>query len=252
MAWTRPSPGESGGSAISANTVQGAFHGPLWTPQRSYMAPQGTGKTMFAEALAKSAGVPLVSASFARWQASGNGYLGDCLKAMRATFDEARRRAPCVLLIDEMDAIGNRATDKGAHDDYWTAIITGALELLDGTERLEAVLVLGTTNDPGAIDPALLRSGRMDRMLEIRRPDLPAALEGILRHHLGPDLADVDISSLARLALGRERGRLRALGQNGPTVSSSGGSARWCRRTFLQQSGRQARTSGRRQVGGRA
>ena len=161
----------------------------------------GTGKTMFAEALAKSAGVPLISASFARWQASGNGYLGDCLKAMRATFEAAQRRAPCVLLIDEMDAIGSRAADRGEHGDYWTAVITAALELLDGTERLDAVLVLGTTNDPGAIDPALLRSGRMDRMFEIRRPD-PAALEGILRHHLGTDLAGADVAPVARLALG--------------------------------------------------
>ena len=199
-AWMRPSPGENAGSATSANTVQGAFRGPPVDSAALLHGAPGTGKTMLAEALAKSAGIPLISASFARWQASGNGYLGDCLKAMRATFDEARRRAPCVLLIDEMDAIGSRATDKGAHDDYWTAIITGALELLDGTERLEAVLVLGTTNDPAAIDPALLRSGRMDRMLEIRRPN-PAALEGILRHHLGPDLGDADISSVARLAL---------------------------------------------------
>ena len=161
----------------------------------------GTGKTMFAEALARSAGVPLVSASFARWQASGAGYLGDCLKAMRATFEEARRRAPCVLLIDEMDAIGSRVGDKGEHRDYWTTVVTCILELLDGTERLEAVLVLGTTNDPGALDPAILRSGRIDRMLEIRRPDA-SALVGILRHHLGADLADVDISAAARLALG--------------------------------------------------
>lgn len=161
----------------------------------------GTGKTMFAEALARSAGLPLVSASFARWQASGAGYLGDCLKAMRASFDEARRRAPCVLLIDEMDAIGSRFAERGGNGDYWTAVVTGALELLDGTERLEGVLVLGTTNDPGAIDPALLRSGRMDRLFEIWLPDA-AALKGILRYHLGPDLPDADIAQVARLAIG--------------------------------------------------
>ena len=161
----------------------------------------GTGKTMFAEALARSAGVPLVSASFARWQASGNGYLGDCLKAMRATFADATRRAPCVLLIDEVDAIGTRQGDKGEHKDYWTSVVTCVLELLDGTEGRVGVLVLGTTNDPDALDPALVRSGRLDRMLEIRRPD-PAALEGILRHHLGTDLADVDVKPAARLALG--------------------------------------------------
>ena len=161
----------------------------------------GTGKTMFAEALARSAGVPLVSASFAQWQASGNGYLGDCLKAMRATFAEARQRAPCVCLIDEVDAIGSRVAQKGENRDYWTAVVTGLLELLDGTEGRAGVLVLGTTNDPDALDPALVRSGRLDRMLEIRRPDAPA-LEGILRHHLGTDLADADIKPAPRLALG--------------------------------------------------
>lgn len=161
----------------------------------------GTGKTMFAEALARSAGVPLVSASFARWQASGGGFLGDCLKAMRATFADARRRAPCVLLIDEVDAIGSRQGDKGEHRDYWTAVVTCLLELLDGTEGRAGVLVLGTTNDPVALDPALVRSGRLDRMLEIRLPGA-AALAGILRHHLGDDLAGEDMVPAARLALG--------------------------------------------------
>jgi cell division protease FtsH len=106
-----------------------------------------------------------------------------------------------VLLVDEVDAIGTRLADKGEHKDYWTSVITCMLELLDGTEGRAGVLVLATTNDPGALDPALVRSGRLDRMLEIRRPD-PAALEGILRHHLGGDLADDDLAQAARLALG--------------------------------------------------
>ncbi len=161
----------------------------------------GTGKTMFAEALARSAGVPLVSASFARWQSNGTGHLGECLKAMRASFSDAKRLAPCVLLIDEIDAVGTRQGDKGEHRDYWTAVVTGLLELLDGTEGREGVLVLGTTNDPGALDPALVRSGRLDRMIVIKLPD-QTALEGILRHHLGDDLTDADIGPAARLALG--------------------------------------------------
>ena len=161
----------------------------------------GTGKTMFAEALARTAGVPLVAGSFSAWQASGNGYLGDCLKAMRESFAEAKRRSPCVLLVDEMDAIGSRSGQKGEHRDYWTAVVTCMLELLDGVEGRDGVLVLGTTNDPGALDPALVRSGRMDRLIEIGRPDT-AALAGIFRHHLGDELPGVDVTAAARLACG--------------------------------------------------
>jgi ATP-dependent Zn protease len=161
----------------------------------------GTGKTMFAEALARSAKAPLVATSFSTWQGSKSGYLGDCLRAMRASFDEAKRLAPSILFIDEMDAVGSRSGEKGEHRDYWTAIVTGLLELLDGIGGREGVLVLGATNDPGALDPAILRSGRMDRLIEIERPDR-AALEGILRHHLRGDLGGTDLVLAARLASG--------------------------------------------------
>ncbi len=163
--------------------------------------PPGTGKTMFAEALARTAGIPLIATSFSAWQASGNGYLGDCVRAMRASFDEARRRAPCVLLVDEFDAIGSRVGQKGEHREYWTTIVTCALEMLDGVGGRAGVLVLGTTNDLGALDPALLRSGRLDRLIQVLPPDV-TALAGILRHHLGDDLPGADIAAAARLACG--------------------------------------------------
>ena len=68
----------------------------------------GCGKTLFAEALAKSTGIPLIATSFSAWQSSGTGHLGDCLREMRAAFDRAKAAAPSILFIDELDAVGDR------------------------------------------------------------------------------------------------------------------------------------------------
>ena len=161
----------------------------------------GTGKTLFAQALARSADVPLVATSFSQWQASGKGYLGDCLTAMRQSFAEAMRRGPSILFVDELDAIGKRGGGDADHVNYWTTVVTCFLELADGVGKRPGMLLLGATNDPGAIDPAILRAGRMDRLIEIPRPDL-ASLGKILRHHLGDDLAGSDLMAAARLAVG--------------------------------------------------
>ncbi len=161
----------------------------------------GTGKTLFAEAFARSSGLPLVSASFALWQSTGEGYLGDCLKAMRKSFDEARQLAPCVLFIDELDALGDRARADGRNREYWVSVVTCFLELLDGLGGREGVLVIGATNNPKALDPAIVRSGRMDRVIEVALPSRDA-LERILRHHLRGELACDDLLGVARLAVG--------------------------------------------------
>lgn len=161
--------------------------------------PSGTGKTTFARALAASCGLPLVIGSLGAWQAAG--HLGDLLKAMRATFDRARADAPCILLLDEIDGIGDRATYDARHRDYSVQVANALLELLDGAEGREGVIVVGATNRPEAIDPALLRAGRLDRVIEIELPDA-GALAGIMRHHLRKDLAEVDLTSLAQACVG--------------------------------------------------
>ena len=161
----------------------------------------GTGKTLFAQALARSAGVPLIATSFSQWQSSGKGYLGDCLTAMRQSFAEAMRRGPSILFVDELDAIGKRGEGSTEHNNYWTTVVTCYLELADGVGKRPGMLLLGATNDPGAIDPAVVRAGRMDRLIEIPRPDL-ASLGKILRHHLADDLAGTDLMPAARLAVG--------------------------------------------------
>ena len=161
----------------------------------------GTGKGLFVEALARSCNLHLVATSFAAWQSAKTGHLGDCLSAMRADFEKARRLAPCILYIDELDAIGSREGGEREYRDYWTAVITGLLELLDGVGDREGVLVVGATNHPNALDPALVRSGRFDRSIGIPLPDM-TALAGIMRYHMGPDLAGENLAAAAKLAIG--------------------------------------------------
>ena len=153
----------------------------------------GTGKTLFARALAHSAGVPLLTGSLAEWQAANDGHLGDLLKAMRRRFAEARQAAPCILFIDEIDAFGDRSSFTHRHRDYSVQVVNGLLEELDGVAGRPGVVVVAACNDPDRLDPAIRRSGRLDRSVEIPLPDAQG-LASILRHHLGAELADADLS----------------------------------------------------------
>lgn len=163
--------------------------------------PPGTGKTTFAKALAGTCGIPLIPASLNEWQASGSGHLGDLLSAMAASFRKARASAPAILFIDEIDGFGNRATFKTDYKDYSIQVVNGLLEHLDGIAGREGVVVVAACNHPDRLDPAIVRSGRLDRMIPIPLPDRNA-LANILRHHLGPALAEQDMTSPATLALG--------------------------------------------------
>jgi hypothetical protein len=153
--------------------------------------PPGTGKTTFARALCNSLRVPLVISSVTSWLEPG--YLGDVLQRMSAAFETARANAPCILLVDELDGIGSRAGggDRSrSYDDYWTSLVNRLLELLDGALKSEGVIVVAATNFPNRIDPALLRSGRLEKHIVIPMPDVDA-LTGILAHHLNADLDHV-------------------------------------------------------------
>lgn len=164
------------------------------------VGPPGTGKTTFAKALAGSCGVPVVPGSLAEWQAAG--HLGDLLKAMRGAFRRARETAPCILFIDEIDAFGARAEFSGSNRDYSVQVVVALLEELDGIQAREGVVVVAACNDGGGLDPALIRSGRLDRTIQIPLPD-EAALAAIFRIHLKKEMLGADLHIAARKAIGR-------------------------------------------------
>ncbi|WP_338661253.1 AAA family ATPase [Pararoseomonas sp. SCSIO 73927] len=165
--------------------------------------PPGCGKSSFARALAGSAGVPLVSASLAQWQGAREGHLGHLLSAMKATFDEARRKAPAIILIDEVDSFPSRASVTHKHRDYVVEVINGLLEQLDGAVKRDGVVVIATCNDASNLDPAMTRAGRLERIIRLDRPDAPA-LQQILRVHLHGALQTEDLLPVARTAALRQ------------------------------------------------
>lgn len=161
----------------------------------------GTGKTSFARALAREANVHCVAASYGQWQSHREGHLGHVTQAIRKDFSEALLQSPSILFIDEIDTLPARGTGKW-NDDWWTAIINTLLECMDGFENREGVVVIAACNDPSRVDPALVRSGRLDRRIEIPLPDV-SSLVGIFRTHLGADLRDTNLRDAAVAARGR-------------------------------------------------
>lgn len=163
--------------------------------------PPGTGKTMFARAMARQAELPILGGSLAQWQSAGDAHLGTTLAAMRGFFDAAGKAAPCIALIDEVDSFGDRRQFSDQHRQYSTQIVNGLLECLDGLGRRDGIVLVGTTNAAHRIDPAIIRSGRFDRVIEVGLPSTDD-LAVILRHHLGPDLVGIDLDDVARNAFG--------------------------------------------------
>lgn len=162
--------------------------------------PPGTGKTRYAAALANSCDANLVLASAARWQAAG--HLGDYLKSMRAAFALAAEQAPSILFVDEFDSFGDRDSPGDEdHRDYRRQVINAMLECLDPADGREGVVVVGATNNPSAIDRALLRSGRLETLVEIPLPDAEARV-AILRYHLGAVPVAGDLTRLASATVG--------------------------------------------------
>ncbi|MBX9457371.1 MAG: AAA family ATPase [Rhizobium sp.] len=145
--------------------------------------PPGTGKTRLARAIAEACGMRFIPTSAAKWQAKG--HLGDYLKAMHQVFADAAKKPPSLVFIDEIDAVGDRAQQSGDNEAYMRQAINGLLEVLDGSDGREGVVVLGATNDVFVVDPAVLRPGRLERVFHVGLPD---ALErrAILAFHLLP------------------------------------------------------------------
>ncbi|HTO34046.1 MAG TPA: AAA family ATPase [Pararhizobium sp.] len=187
------------------------------------VGPPGVGKTMFAKALAAELGVTLIATSAGRWQSAGDGYLGNMLRAMRESFDEAQSKSPALLFIDELDSIGNREHRSSRHAYYETQVVNTFLELTSTAADWPGVILLAATNRPEDIEPAILRSGRFEEQIELGLPT-PEERADILSYHLGglmpemlsplTDLLDgaspADLEKLARAA----KRQARAHGRN--------------------------------------
>ncbi|BDA84212.1 hypothetical protein Sa4125_17540 [Aureimonas sp. SA4125] len=167
------------------------------------VGPPGTGKTLFASALAKSAGVNFISTSYAEWQSAKEGHSGDVIRTMRERFAAAASAAPAILFIDEIDSMVARGTS-ARHDDWWRMMVNALLECLDGTGRREGVVVIAACNDADSLDPAMVRSGRLDRRFRVELPD-EADLIRIFQHHL-PGIAAADIEPAAIALAGSTSG----------------------------------------------
>jgi cell division protease FtsH len=160
------------------------------------MGPPGTGKTLLARAVAGEAGVPFFHISASEFIEV---YVGVGASRVRNMFAEAKRRAPCIIFIDELDSVGRvRGTGIGGGHDEREQTLNQILAEMDGFAGHEAVIVLAATNRPDVLDPALLRPGRFDRHVTLELPDITAR-EAILRVHVSriPLADDVDLTALA-------------------------------------------------------
>ncbi|MGK2742416.1 AAA family ATPase [Tepidicaulis sp. LMO-SS28] len=163
----------------------------------------GLGKTSLARSLAKSARLPLVTTSVAEWFAHSSGHLDGVIKQIDDVFRAAAVSAPAVLFMDEIDALPDRRGLNSRNRDWWMPVINHMLAKLDGTVAGDAgqLIILAATNHADRLDPALVRPGRLSRIIHIGLPDAED-LQGIFRQHLGNDLADSDLTLLAQLAWG--------------------------------------------------
>jgi cell division protease FtsH len=161
------------------------------------MGPPGTGKTLLARAIAGEAGVPFFSISGSDFVEM---FVGVGASRVRDLFEQGKKHAPCIIFIDEIDAVGrHRGAGLGGGHDEREQTLNQLLVEMDGFESNEGVILIAATNRPDVLDPALLRPGRFDRRIVVPRPDLRGRL-GILDVHakktpLGPD---VDLEILAR------------------------------------------------------
>ena len=163
--------------------------------------PPGTGKTLLARAVAGEAGVPFFSISGSDFVEM---FVGVGASRVRDLFKEARENSPCIIFVDEIDAVGRqRGAGMGGGHDEREQTLNQLLVEMDGFGDREGVILMAATNRPDILDPALLRPGRFDRQIPVTNPDL-AGREQILRVHAqGKPLAsDVDLKSLAKRTAG--------------------------------------------------
>ncbi|MCE5301172.1 MAG: ATP-dependent zinc metalloprotease FtsH [Spirochaetia bacterium] len=144
------------------------------------LGPPGTGKTLLARAVAGEAGVPFFSISGSDF---GEMFVGVGAARVRDLFEQGKRNAPCIIFIDEIDAVGrHRGAGLGGGHDEREQTLNALLVEMDGFESNTGVIIIAATNRPDVLDPALLRPGRFDRQVTVNRPDIKGR-EGILKVH---------------------------------------------------------------------
>ena len=166
--------------------------------------PPGVGKSSFVRSLAKSAGLPLITTTMGTLFATTSGYLDSVIKGIDALFASALAAGPsAIVLIDEIDGIPSRTDLNDRHASWWTPVINHFLTSLDSSLSgpSSRLIVIGATNHPQRLDPALVRPGRLDRIIWVDMPDTEA-LTGILRQHLGQDLIGVPLTAVVDLLVG--------------------------------------------------
>ena len=165
------------------------------------VGPPGTGKTLLARAVAGEAGVPFFSISGSEFVEM---FVGVGASRVRDLFDQAKRNAPCIIFVDEIDAVGrHRGAGLGGGHDEREQTLNQILVELDGFDTTTNIIVIAATNRPDILDPALLRPGRFDRRVTLDNPDIRGRTQILEVHSKGKPLSeDVDLEKVAKQTVG--------------------------------------------------
>ena len=192
------------------------------------VGPPGTGKTLLAKAVAGEAGVPFFSISGSDFVEM---FVGVGASRVRDLFEDAKKNAPCIIFIDEIDAVARRrGTGMGGGHDEREQTLNQLLVEMDGFGANEGIIVLAATNRVDILDPAILRPGRFDRKVMVGRPDVKGRLEILQVHAKGKPLGDdVDLEQVARTTAGFTGADLENLLNEAAILAAKDG------RVYLQQ-----------------
>jgi cell division protease FtsH len=201
------------------------------------VGPPGTGKTLLAKAVAGEAGVPFYSISGSEFIQM---FVGVGASRVRDMFKTAKENAPCILFIDEIDAVGRmRGAGVGGGSDEREQTLNQILSEMDGFTPTESVIVMAATNRPDVLDSALLRPGRFDRHITVDRPTLQGR-QAILKVHTRnkPLADDVDLEEIARGLIGMTGADLRNLANEAALVATREGKSRIDKQDFARAADR--------------